>query len=249
MRARQLIIPCYNEQHRLDPDKVLALVDRATVGVILVDDGSKDGTLSVIRGLAERYPDAITALPTAKNAGKGEAVRAGLRHAINHGAQIVGYADADFSTPPAELLRLLNVLESSEHQVVLGTRLARLGSRIVRKRSRHYLGRVFATFAAVTLDLMVYDTQCGAKWFRVTDSLERALADPFRTRWVFDVELIGRMTGRFGKSGTLTPVAALYEEPLLSWRDDGGSKLSVAAMLKAFLDLLRLLLEARRRSR
>ena len=125
--------------------------------------------------------------------------------------------------------------------VALGSRIARLGAHIERKPSRHYVGRVFATAASWVLDLAVYDTQCGAKLFRHTDALDAALARPFRSRWSFDVELLGRLLAR-GLS-----VDRIVEVPLAKWVDVAGSKLSFAGATKAGLELLALGARVRRR--
>ena len=89
---------------------------------------------------------------------------------------------------------------------------------------RHYLGRAYATLASSALGITVYDTQCGAKVFRVNDALGAALAEPFRSAWAFDVELLHRL---LHGSATAEAIAedALVEVPLTTWRDVGGSKL------------------------
>jgi dolichyl-phosphate beta-glucosyltransferase len=244
LRSSILVIPCYNEETRLDLKQVDELLGDGSLGIVFVDDGSKDRTLERLNAIAAKHPDSVTVLPLEKNAGKGEAVRAGCLKAIALGASVVGYADADFSTPPHEIVRLLRVLEQKRRAVVLGSRWARLGSHIERRKRRHYLGRVFATAAAITLDLIVYDTQCGAKWFKVTESLRASFAERFHSRWAFDVELIGRLVGRLGRNTALTQLEDVMEEPLDYWRDVDGSKLSFLAMGKALLDLGRLFLEA-----
>ena len=92
------------------------------------------------------------------------------------------------------MARLVDTLADDEHlQVVIGSRVGLLGHDIDRSLRRHYLGRIFATVSSAVLDLPVYDTQCGAKAFRVTPALRAALADPFTSRWAFDVELLGRL--------------------------------------------------------
>jgi glycosyltransferase involved in cell wall biosynthesis len=231
-----LTIPCFNEATRLDVAEVGKLLADPRVDVLFVNDGSTDATGALLDGLARDHAPRVRALHLEKNGGKGEAVRRGMLEALRLGSPVVGYLDADFATPPRELVRLLDALEESGAAVVLGARIARLGALVERNPARHYLGRVFATAASTVLELAVYDTQCGAKLFRDTPALRAALASPFRSRWAFDVELIGRLTG--GEP----PLSKedFVEIPLGEWRDKRGSKLAGPAMLKAGIDVLKL---------
>lgn len=248
MRASALVIPCYNEETRLDDGPILQLAATSTLSIVLVDDGSRDGTFARLSRLAAAHPEAITALKLPKNVGKGEATRAGLLACIDGGAKVVGFADADFATPPAEILRLLEALlahDSAEPcDVVLGSRVARLGAKISRSPVRHGLGRVFATFSTLALGAQVYDTQCGAKWFRVGEPLVAALSRPFRSRWAFDLELLLRLVGRIDQPAPVLSLDRIVEVPLESWADVGGSKLRVTGMASALLEVLDLLRRA-----
>ena len=234
-----IVIPCFNEEARFNPAHVAALLRDPAATVVLVDDGSTDGTLAMLRSI-ERSHERVRVQALATNAGKAEAVRAGLLVAIAGGATLVGYLDADFAAPPSEMARIVSTLrESPALAAALGSRVAMLGRDIERSATRHYLGRVFATAASMVLGIAVYDTQCGAKVFRVDDVVRRALAQPFTTRWVFDVELLDRLL----RGGTSS--AAIVEVPLLVWRDVAGSKLAPWAAARAAADLVRL--AARRR--
>lgn len=235
-----VVIPCYNEEERLSESQVRMLAADPRVRVLLVDDGSHDGTAALIERIAARVPEGrVRALVLPENRGKAEAVRTGLLAALEDGASVVGYTDADFATPPEEMIHLLDELERSGALVALGARIARLGAHIERKASRHYLGRVFATGASIILGLAVYDTQCGAKLFRDTAVLRLALSQPFSSRWSFDVELLGRLgAGAPGVPG-IRP-EQMIEVPLRTWIDVGGSKLSPQGAVKAGLDLLAL---------
>lgn len=229
-------MPCYNEAARLDREALRRLAEGGRIRLLLVNDGSQDATASVLAEVAAGT--ATTVLDLTTNAGKGEAVRFGLRSAIAAGATIVGYFDADLATPPSEVLRLIETLDSREDlDVALGSRVARLGSVIHRSAIRHYLGRVFASAASLALGCRVYDTQCGAKVFRVTPALSGALEQPFRSPWAFDVQLLHRlMTG----DGIRPPVAidAMIEVPLGEWREMGDSRLRFGSMLGAFVEVL-----------
>jgi dolichyl-phosphate beta-glucosyltransferase len=232
-----VVIPCFNEEQRLDTDRLGHLASSGRLRLLFVNDGSTDGTLALLNRL-RASSDAIDVLELARNVGKAEAVRRGLLRAVESGATIVGYYDADLATPPHELLGLLDVLDERPHvSFVMGARVALLGRRIERSAVRHYLGRVFATMAALVLRLRVYDTQCGAKVIRVTPGLVHSLSRPFRSSWVFDVELIGRLLRGENGANALTRVA-FEEVPLREWHDVGGSKLRFAGMLRALLDLV-----------
>ena len=147
-----------------------------------MNDGSRDATLSILQALRSRFPDRIRVLDKQPNGGKAEAVRHGMLHAIDSGAcEITGFWDADLATPLAQIPDLTEVLLRDAHlTMVFGARVRLLGRNIHRQPVRHYLGRCFATTAAVLLRLPIYDTQCGAKLFRATPELREVLAAPFQ---------------------------------------------------------------------
>ena len=87
-----------------------------------------------------------------------------------------------------------------------------------------------------TLAMPVYDTQCGAKLFSRTPALAASLERPFRSRWVFDVELLARLLAP-GDGVPAIHAAEMQEFPLRTWRDVAGSKLRLGAMLRASVGL------------
>ncbi|MBI5511666.1 MAG: glycosyltransferase [Deltaproteobacteria bacterium] len=239
-------MPCYNEGKRLALAPFVALTEEAPISVLFVDDGSTDDTHAILERVCDSTHGRLQLLPLPKNLGKAEAVRSGLRVAVAGGADVVGYLDADGATPPRAMLDLLAALAAHGIEVVLGSRVKRLGAHIQRHELRHYLGRVFATGAALALDLPVYDTQCGAKLFRVTPSLTAALERPFTSKWVFDVELLQRLhRGQDGVAGV--SAERFVEVPLSVWTDVAGSKVRPWDAARAAFDLLRIGLEGRRR--
>src|SRR5262249_44417648 len=111
-----------------------------------------------------------------------------------------------------------------------------LGTDIQRTAARHYLGRVFASLASLTLAARVYDTQCGAKMFRRTLALAAALEVPFLSRWIFDVELLGRLLA----GAAVVPGIAVHdivEGPPGARRAGPGAQRKPAALAGALKDL------------
>lgn len=235
-----LVVPCYNEEERLDTESFLSFLSaHPHLRFHFVNDGSQDGTLAVLRTLQAGDPSRIGVLDLPANAGKAEAVRQGLIAAAGDGSTYMGYWDADLATPLNELPKVLApLLEKSEVQGVLASRVRLLGSDVHRQAARHYAGRLFATAASWVLGLPVYDTQCGAKVFRVSPTFVSVLQHPFQTRWIFDVELIARLAQALRRDG-MQADAALVEVPLSVWTDVPGSKLRLRDGLHAGMDLLR----------
>jgi glycosyltransferase involved in cell wall biosynthesis len=239
----EIVVPCYNEAERLDLQLVRTLVDHPEITALLVDDGSTDRTAERIAEIqaeiAADLGDRVRFLGLPKNGGKAEAVRQGMLDALAHGAEVTGYLDADFATPPEEAHRLLSAMKTTGAKAVLGARVARLGARIDRSPMRHYLGRLFVTVASTSLGVAVYDSQCGAKLFSDTPAFRLALSQPFASRWAFDVELLGRLFAG-GEGAPPLREEDCLELPLRAWKDVAGSKLSRSAMIGAGLDVLRL---------
>ena len=235
-RTTWLVIPCFNEVARLAGQNIAELVANDDVGVVLVDDGSDDGTPELMFNI-QNAGAGVDVLVLQQNMGKAEAVRRGMNHALTLGAKVVGYLDADFATPAKDMLALLNKLEANEVKVCLGSRWLHLGAKIDRTAFRHYGGRVFATIASSVLKLNIYDTQCGAKAFCVSEVLVRSISEPFLSRWAFDVELIGRLLNDASEDARYTE-QDFIELPLQNWRDIRGSKIRIADMVTATFELL-----------
>ena len=239
MHSTCIVVPCYNEALRLrTEDFVSFAAAEGRVSFYLVNDGSTDTTRAVINRIVSQLPDRAFCLDLEANCGKAEAVRQGMLQAVESvPADYFGFWDADLSTPLSQIGYLSDGFNHDPSTMaVFGSRVKRLGTNIVRNAWRHYLGRVFSTAASLTLGLPVYDSQCGAKIFR-KEFVVPLFRDPFVTNWLFDVEILARMTSIYGVERTTRSVC---EAPLGEWKEVGGSKLRLKHFLKAPIDLLRI---------
>jgi glycosyltransferase involved in cell wall biosynthesis len=237
-----LVVPCYNEAARLDTESFRDFIAaNACVRVLFVDDGSRDNTLEVLARLQRGLEERSTVLPTKPNRGKAEAVRLGILHALDRfQPDVVGFWDADLATPLQAIHRFLEIFDSRrEIEMVFGSRVKLLGRDVRRRALRHYLGRIFATAVSTILRLPIYDTQCGAKLFRVEPHTRQVFAEPFLSKWVFDVEIIARYLRLYNRD-TKRMETVIYEYPLETWIDIAGSKVRPTDFLIAFWDVMRI---------
>jgi dolichyl-phosphate beta-glucosyltransferase len=237
-----LIVPCYNEAARINSASFRAFFDaNSSVRFLFVDDGSRDSTAAVLEQLCLGHEQRAGILRLKQNHGKAEAVRLGMLHALDHyQPRLVGFWDADLATPLETVNAFLQILdERSAIEMVFGSRVKLLGRRVERRAVRHYLGRVFATVVSIMLRLPIYDTQCGAKLFRVTPALRTVFSEPFLSKWVFDVEILARYLNLNGRNPKLLE-PLIYEYPLDAWVDIAGSKVHPGDFFTALIDIARI---------
>jgi hypothetical protein len=194
-----VVVPAYNEAERL-PASVPSLVAAVPPGteVIIVDDGSRDGTADVARRLLADVPHGrVVRLPV--NRGKGAGVRAGISFATG---DVAVFCDADGATDVGDLGRLVAALGGAD--IAIGSRSHANASMDEHERARLMLRSGFRRLTSALLDLDAGDTQCGFKAFRMP--VAKLLFSLVKTDgFAFDVEVLA-LAHQLGMTVTEVPV-------------------------------------------
>ncbi|HXP15886.1 MAG TPA: dolichyl-phosphate beta-glucosyltransferase [Terriglobales bacterium] len=228
--AYSIIIPAYNEGARVGVtlERVLAYVAERgwDAEILVVNDGSRDDTVEIIRGFAERNPR-LRLIENPGNRGKGYSVRNGMLHAQG---EVLLFSDADLSSPIEEADKLFSALAGGT-DIAIGSRWLRSDLQTQRQPLyRQLFGRVFNLLLCIILGLSFKDTQCGFKAFT-----RRAAMTIFPMqrieRWGFDPELLF-LAREFGLKVVEVPVA---------WAHSEGTRISpLRDGIKMFLEMLKI---------
>ncbi len=186
-----IVIPAFNEAQRLPRtlDRIEAyLKERALdAEVIVVDDGSRDGTADVVRARAAGWPQ-LRLLTPGRNGGKGQAVRLGMAAATGRYRL---FTDADLSVPIEELDRLLVPLRDGVAVAIASRALKESRVELHQPWYREAMGKVFNRLVRVFVLGGIHDTQCGFKAFSAEAAAR--VFPPLQTRgFGFDVEVLYR---------------------------------------------------------
>ena len=220
-----IVVPCYNEEQRLPRtiEQVQRYLDARNLAheLILVDDGSVDGTRMIMDAAAERYPAVrVEVLP--RNRGKGRALAVGVEAAMGDEVLIT---DADLSTPIEELEKLQAALGGGAG-VAIGSRALRASRvEISQPIYRVVMGKVFNLIVQAVLLPGIWDTQCGFKLFRA-DVAHSVFARLETDGFGFDPEVLYHAR----KQGV-----KIAEVPVV-WRNSAPTKVSP---VRSSLDMLR----------
>jgi dolichyl-phosphate beta-glucosyltransferase len=187
--AYSIVIPAYNEGARVGTTLEKVLAHMAKLGwdaeIIAVDDGSRDNTVEIIRGYAEKNPR-LRLLQNPGNRGKGYSVRNGMLHAQG---ELLLFSDADLSAPIEEADKLFGAIAGGA-DIAIGSRWLRRDLQTQRQPFyRQIFGRIFNLMLRITLGLTFKDTQCGFKAF-TRDAAMQIFPLQKIERWGFDPELL-----------------------------------------------------------
>ena len=226
-----VVIPCYNEEQRLP--RTIEQIERyldgkqASYEIVLVDDGSSDGTRMIMDAAAERHGAVrVEALP--RNRGKGRALAVGV--AVARGAQIL-VTDADLSTPIEELDDLQAAIAGGAGVAIASRAMRESRVEISQPFYRVLMGKVFNLLVQAVLLPGIWDTQCGFKLFRA-EVAHDAFAGLSTDGFGYDPEVLYRARGKGVR---------IVEVPVV-WRNSAPTK--VNAMRSSF-DMLKHVLRVR----
>ncbi|HUJ29725.1 MAG TPA: dolichyl-phosphate beta-glucosyltransferase [Candidatus Acidoferrum sp.] len=225
-----IIVPAYNEEQRLPRtlarirDYFAATQALPEVEIIIVDDGSTDGTIKVAEECARQMPS-VRVVPNGTNRGKGYSVRHGMLEARG---RIALFTDADLSSPIEESQKLLAALAEG-NQVAIGSRaLDRSLIETHQSPFREFAGIIFNCFVRIFTGLPFHDTQCGFKAFE-REPARIAFEQQRIERFGFDPEVLF-LAKRHGLRSVEVPVR---------WAHDPATKVHVIRdSLTMFGDLI-----------
>jgi dolichyl-phosphate beta-glucosyltransferase len=229
LRSISIVIPAYNEEARL-PASLKRLIEYLQsknfefAEIVVVDDGSRDGTAALVETQSEAHPN-LRLVKNPGNRGKGFTVRHGVME--SRGEWILT-TDADLSAPIEELDKLIAAVERENAKVAIGSRaLDRSLVGVHQSAMREAAGRVFNLIMRMVTGLPFRDTQCGFKLFEAAAGREifsRQTLDGFS----FDVEdlVIAKVLGY-----------KAIEVPVV-WNNVEGTKVSALSGAASFVDLI-----------
>jgi len=229
-----VIVPAFNEEERLGRTMLSIISYVRTLPyaseILVVDDGSRDKTADIARRYSSAHPH-FKVLRYDNNRGKGFAVRTGMLNALGRYRL---FMDADGSTDIRHWSAVRKALNESD--IVIGSRHVE-GSRIDIHQApyREALGTLFRRVVRVLFGLTINDTQNGFKAF-TADAAERIFRRQTVSGWAFDVEVLS-MAKRLGYS--------MMEVPI-TWIDDDRSRMTLRAMPRMLVDILKIRLSTLR---
>lgn len=219
------IIPTFNEANNIGRliDKLLSL--RIGVDILVIDDGSPDGTAKVVKQKMEQYPNRIHLIEREGKQGLGTAYVRGFKYALDRKYLHICEMDADFSHSPADLPKLVNEVRSGKADIAIGSRYSKGISIVNWPLSRLILSYCANVYARKITGLPIKDTTAGFKCIR-REVLEGLDLDRIRSNgYAFQIEIHFRAW----KAGfRLKEVSIIFRE-----REEGVSKMSKSIVREA----------------
>lgn len=220
-----IIVPTYNEAHN-----IVRLIDRLMelrnqVDVLVIDDGSPDGTADHVRMAQEKHQERVALIERPGKLGLGTAYVKGFEYALQKHYQYICEMDADFSHDPDDAEKLIDAVKADEADVAVGSRYAKGISIINWPLSRLILSYCANIYARTITGLPIFDTTAGFKCIHRKVLKEISIDRIKSNGYAFQIELHFRAW----KAGfRLKEVSIVFRE-----REEGVSKMSKAIVREA----------------
>jgi len=225
MNESLVIIPTYNESHNIGKliEKTLSLEKK--IDILIVDDGSPDGTADIVKSLIEKHPGRIHIIERESKSGLGTAYVTGFKFALDKGYRNICEMDADFSHNPEDLPRLMEPVEAVDADMAIGSRYSDGISIVNWPLSRLILSFAANVYARTITGLPVKDTTAGFKCIhrKVLESID--LDRISSNGYAFQIEIHYRA---WVAGFRLKEVSIIFKE-----REEGVSKMSKSIVREA----------------
>jgi len=225
MNESLVIIPTYNESHNIGKliEKTLSLEKK--IDILIVDDGSPDGTADIVKSFIKKHPGRIHIIERESKSGLGTAYVTGFKFALSKGYQNICEMDADFSHNPEDLPRLIEPVEAGETDLAIGSRYSDGISIVNWPLSRLILSFAANVYARTITGLPVKDTTAGFKCIhrKVLESID--LDRISSNGYAFQIEIHYRA---WVAGFRLNEVSIIFKE-----REEGVSKMSKSIVREA----------------
>lgn len=220
-----VIVPTYNEANNIIRLIEMVMNVGDNIDLLIVDDGSPDGTAELVKEGQNRFPDRVHLIERPGKLGLGTAYVTGFKYAMENDYQFICEMDADFSHDPNDLPKLINEVREGGTDVAIGSRYANGISIINWPLSRLILSYSANLYARFITGLPIFDTTAGFKCIR-REVLDAISVDNIRSNgYAFQIELHFRA---WQKGFKLQEIAIIFRE-----REEGVSKMSKSIVWEA----------------
>lgn len=228
-----IIVPCFNEEDRLNLVYFNKLSTIQNTIWIFVDDGSTDNTGKILKNFSKETN--VMNLCMERNVGKSNAIAHGMNFASREFANIewIGFLDSDGAFTSTDVERIIKMTSTiNRYDAIYTSRVKMAGRNIKRNHTRHIVARLIVSFFGLVWRDIPYDTQSGFKLYRYSDDYNSLFIEPFKTKWFFDIELSIRYLKCKEKE------INVWEEPVTSWLDIPGSKINHRQVFRISLEVV-----------
>lgn len=232
MRDSIVIIPTYNEKENIASIITYTLQLSNRLHILIIEDGSPDGTAEIVKSLMQQYPDRLYIIERKGKLGLGTAYITGFKWALANNYQYIFEMDADFSHPPEKLLELLEACENKGAYLSVGSRYVKGGGVVNWPFNRLFLSWFASKYVRLMTGMRIKDTTAGFVCYR-NETLQNIDFDKIKfVGYAFQIEM---------KYAVWLTEKKVIEIPIVfKDREAGTSKMSGSIIKEAVFGVLQM---------